>query len=92
MDEKIRLFAAARNKGREAAAASMRALRAEASTLGDEVQVVPVTLGDLNLTEDEVLNHNLFRSLVQNAFHVAASEGLVDKQNRKHQDLNEVLP
>ena len=51
-----------------------------------------MTLGDLNLTEDEVLNHNLFRSLVQNAFHVAASEGLVDKQNRKHQDLNEVLP
>ena len=75
-----RSFAAARKHGRAAAAVARHALRADASTLGDDVQVVPATLGDQNLTEREVLNEPLrdSQSLVRHAFLITASEGVVD--------------
>ena len=78
-NKNVRLFSAALNQGRKAAASSTRGT--------PEVQFVPVTLGDQNLTKDEVLNNRPFRSLVKHTFFVAASEGVVDKQNRMHQDL-----
>ena len=77
LHKKIQLFSAALNQGRRKAAA--------ASTRG--IPFIPVTLGDQNLTKDEVLNNRPFRSLVKHTFFVAASEGVVDKQNRMHQDL-----
>ena len=46
-----------------------------------------VTLGDSNLLETEVRDNNLSRSLVKHAFCMAAREGVVDKQGRRHQDL-----
>ena len=44
-------------------------------------------LGDQNLTRDEVTTNPLALSLIQHAFLVASSAGLVDNQNRLHQDL-----
>ena len=84
--KKIRLFAKARILGRKAAA-EMRARTADASTLGDVVPVVPVTLGDQNLTQDEVSDNALSRSLIDFKFHIAASEGVMDRAGRLHQDL-----
>ena len=78
MNKKIRLCAAAQNLGQEAAAA--------ASTCGAS-RVVAVTLGDFNLTETEVQDHTLSRSLVKHAFCMAASQGVMDSQGRLHQDL-----
>ena len=46
-----------------------------------------MSLGDFNLTETEVRDHNLSRSLVKHRFYVAANEGVKDKQGRLHQDL-----
>ena len=78
MNKKIRLCAAAQNLGQAAAAA--------ASTRGAS-RVVAVTLGDFNLTETEVQDHTLSRSLVKHAFYMAANEGVVDEDGRLHQDL-----
>ena len=74
LNKKIHLFAAALNQG----------CRRAAEMGGD---VVPVLLGDQNLTRDEVTTNPLALSLIQHAFLVASSAGLVDNQNRLHQDL-----
>ena len=74
LNKKIQLFAAALNQGCR-----------NAAELGGHV--VPVLLGDQNLTMDEVTTNHLAQSLIKHAFLVAASEGLVDNQNRLHQDL-----
>ena len=72
-NKKIRLNVAALCQGR-AAVASTRV-------------VVAVTMGDLNLLEDEVVHNSLSQSLINHSFFCAASEGTVDKQGRRHQDL-----
>ena len=77
LNKNIQMFAAARNAGR-AAAASMR---------GAAYHVVPVTMGDQNLTQDDVVDNHFSQSLVKHAFLIAASEGVVDTQGRRHQDL-----
>ena len=79
LNKKIQLSAAAQLQGREAAAK----LAAGAST----PSVVVVTMGDQNLQEREVLDNKLRQSLVQHAFFLTASEGVVDQQGRRHQDL-----
>ena len=73
-NKKIHLFAAALNQGCR-----------KAAELGGHV--VPVLLGDQNLTRDEVTTNRLAQSLIKHAFLVATSEGVVDNQNRLHQDL-----
>ena len=78
LNKKIRLCAAAQNLGQAAAAA--------ASTRGAS-RVVAVPLGDFNLTETEVQDNPLSRSLVKHAFCMAASQGVTDSQGRLHQDL-----
>jgi len=85
---KIRQLAAILENGREAASVALQKLRhTDTSTLGDDVRVVPVTLGDQNLTAHEVLKGGLFVSLVPRALFVTASEGVVDMQGRLYQDL-----
>ena len=74
LNKKIQLFAAALNQGCR-----------KAAELGGHV--VPVLLGDQNLTRDEVTTNRLAQSLIKHAFLVATSEGVVDNQNRLHQDL-----
>ena len=74
LNKKIHLFAAALNQGCR-----------KAAELGGHV--VPVLLGDQNLTMDEVTTNHLAQSLIKHAFLVATSAGLVDNQNRLHQDL-----
>ncbi len=74
MNKKIRLYAAARNQGHAAAAASTRATTC-------------VTLGDQNLTAEEVLNNPLCRPLVLHASLIAASDGVWDNNGWLHQDL-----
>ena len=46
-----------------------------------------MTLGDQNLTAEEVLNNPLCQSLVLHASLVAASDGVWDNNGRLHQDL-----
>ena len=74
LNKKIQLFAAALNQGCR-----------KTAELGGHV--VPVLLGDQNLTMDEVTTNHLAQSLIKHAFLVATSAGLVDNQNRLHQDL-----
>ena len=75
LNKKIRLCAAAQNLG-----------RAAASTRGAS-RVVAVSLGDFNLTEREVQDDPLARTLVKHEFQLTANEGVVDKKGRLHQDL-----
>ena len=74
LNKKIRLYAAAQNQGHAAAAASTRATTC-------------VTLGDQNLTAEEVLNNPLCQSLVLHASLIAASDGVWDNNGQLHQDL-----
>ena len=67
LNRKIRLFAAIRKKGREAAAA--------ASTRGSP-PFICVTMGDQNLTTDEALYHQLSQSLDSEPMELVASEGV----------------
>ena len=81
LNRKIRMFAAIRNHGSEAAAELNKKTQ-----LFAPASVVPVTLGDQNLTEDEVLLNPLSRSLVKHRYHLAASPGIWDN-GRCHHDL-----
>ena len=85
LNRKVRLFAAAWNQGREAAAALNK--RMQLFSPAFVASVVPVTLGDQHLTEDEVLHDKLSQPLVLHAFFPAARKGIKDKQGRVHQDL-----
>ena len=76
LHKKMRMFAATMNQGHEAAAASTRG----------PYTVVPITMGDQNLTREEALS-NWVSSLLTSSIAVIASEGTVDKQGRLHQDL-----
>ena len=67
LNKKIRLFAAIRKKGREAAAA--------ASTRGSP-PFICVTMGDQNLTTDEALYHQLSQSLDSEPVVLVASAGV----------------
>jgi hypothetical protein len=78
LNKKIRLLCASMNQGRVAA---------DFSTRDASVKYVPVTLGDQNLCLDEVKANSRFQSLVKHAFLVAASDGVLDKKGRRHQDL-----
>jgi len=60
--------------------------RTDASTLGRDVRVIPVTLGDQNLTYEEV-RHPTFSSRFRHALQVVACKGHRDNAGRLHQDL-----
>ena len=74
LNKKIRLLCAALNQGRDEAAA--------ASTRGNPL--IPVTLGDQNLTEKEVLTNRFFLSSYLHPINVAASNVV---EADRHQDL-----
>ena len=74
LNKKIRLLCAALNQGRDEAAA--------ASTRGNPL--IPVTLGDQNLTKTEVLTNGFFLSSYRQPINVAASNVV---EAYRHQDL-----
>ena len=77
-NKKIQILTAARRQGREAAAASSR---------GADYQVVPITMGDMNLNQAEVSGSNIMTTLLPGLVLLAASDGVLNNQGRRHQDL-----
>ena len=84
LNKKCRLLAGLQTNGHEAASVALQKLRrTDTSTLGHDVRVVPVTLGDQNLTEEEVVKRGVFKTAFPHPIQVTSSV----KQGRRHQDL-----
>ena len=83
LSTKIRMLAEARKSGRGSRAGLMPGPRWNWKS---RASVVCVTLGDQNLTKEEVLVE-FSQTLVDFSFFFAACKGVIDKQGKLHQDL-----
>ena len=78
-NKKVRLCAAAHCQGRDAAAA--------ASSRGGGIPVVAVTMGDQNLTAEDIRASHIYQATVRHGYWLKSNEGIVDANGRLHQDL-----